>query len=66
MIDLFLGSGSTLIASERKGISCFGVELAPAYVDVAVLRWQAFTGKQATLDGKTFDEVRAEREKQAA
>ena len=50
-------------AAERKGIACFGAELSPAYVDVAVLRWQAFTGKAATLDGdgRTFAEIAAER-----
>jgi ParB-like chromosome segregation protein Spo0J len=45
--DLFSGSGSTLMAAERKGLQFFGMELAPAYCDVAVLRWQAFTGKIA-------------------
>ena len=47
-LDLFLGSGSTLIAAERTGrISC-GMEIEPRYVDVAVLRWEAFTGLRAT------------------
>lgn len=43
----FLGSGTTLIAAETCGRCCFAVELAPAYVDVSVRRWQAFTGKTA-------------------
>ena len=45
------------------GRACHAIELAPAYVDVAVRRWQSFTGKQATLeaDGRTFDAVAAER-----
>jgi len=47
VLDLFLGSGSTLIAAERTGRTCFGTELEPAYVDVAVKRWEAFTGEQA-------------------
>jgi DNA modification methylase len=64
--DPFVGSGTTIIAAEMTGRACIGIEIDPAYIDVAVLRWQAFTGKQATLDGKAFDEVRAEREKQAA
>jgi DNA modification methylase len=44
-----MGSGTTLIAAETTGRICFGVELNPAYVDVAAERWQAFTGQQALL-----------------
>ena len=53
----FLGSGTTLIAAQTTGRSCFAIELDPLYVDVAVRRWQAFTGAKATLlaDGRTFD-----------
>jgi DNA modification methylase len=47
----FMGSGTTLIAAETTGRVCLGIELNPAYVDVAVERWQRFTGKAATLDG---------------
>ncbi|WP_428548208.1 DNA modification methylase [Profundibacter sp.] len=47
----FMGSGTTLIAAETTGRACLGIELNPAYVDVAVERWQQFTGQQATLDG---------------
>lgn len=47
VLDLFLGSGSTLIACERTGRACFGVEIEPHYVDVAISRWQAFTGEKA-------------------
>lgn len=47
VLDLFLGSGSSLIACERSGRTCYGIELEPAYVDVAVLRWEAFTGEKA-------------------
>ena len=43
--DPFLGSGTTLIAAETTGRICLGIELNPAYVDVAVERWQRFTGK---------------------
>ena len=59
----FSGSGTTLIAAETSGRSCHAVELSPAYVDVAVLRWQAFTGQQAVLeDGAAhFDALAAER-----
>jgi DNA modification methylase len=47
VLDLFLGSGTTLIASERTSRLCRAVELDPRYVDVAVMRWEAFTGQQA-------------------
>jgi hypothetical protein len=55
----FLGSGTTLIAAETTGRVCLAVELDPLYVDVAVRRWQAFTGAKATLaaDGRSFDDV---------
>jgi len=59
----FSGSGTTIIACEMTGRSAHAVELSPAYVDVAVERWQAFTGKKATLegDGRSFDELKAAR-----
>lgn len=68
VVDLFLGSGSTLIAAERVGLTCFGMELAPAYIDIAILRWQTFTGREATLEatGMTFAATAAERHKQQA
>src|SRR5436190_21421337 len=47
VLDLFLGSGSTLIAAERTGRVCYGMELEPRYVDVAVMRWEAFSGRTA-------------------
>jgi hypothetical protein len=55
----FLGSGTTLIAAETTGRVCLAIELDPRYVDVAVRRWQAFTGKPATLkaDGRSFDDI---------
>ena len=57
----FSGSGTTVIASEQTGRICYALELNPSYVDVAVKRWQDFTGKKATLEsnGKTFDELKA-------
>ena len=59
----FSGSGTTIIAAETSGRACHAVELSPAYVDVAVLRWQAFTGQQAVMesDGGTFAAVAAAR-----
>ena len=47
----FSGSGTTIIAAEQTGRACLAIELNPAYVDVAVQRWQEYTGKEATLDG---------------
>jgi DNA modification methylase len=61
LYDPFVGSGTTIIAAEMTGRACRALEINPAYVDVAVLRWQAFTGEQATLDGQTFEQVKAER-----
>ena len=56
--DAFLGSGSTLIASEKSGRKCYGMELDPKYVDVIIKRWQEFTGKEAKHeDGRKFNEV---------
>jgi hypothetical protein len=58
----FSGSGTTVIAAEMTGRACHAIEIAPAYVDVAVLRWQAFTGAEARLEGgASFAEVAAER-----
>lgn len=49
VLDLFLGSGSTLIACEKTGRRCFGMELDPKYCDVILARWEAFTGLTASL-----------------
>ena len=59
----FSGSGSQIMAGEANGRRVFAMEISPAYVDVAVERWQAETGKDAILDGdgRTFAEVRVER-----
>ena len=53
----FSGSGTTIIAAEMTGRACHAIELSPAYVDVAVQRWQAFTGEIAILEqtSATFD-----------
>jgi len=49
VLDLFLGSGSTLIAAEQTGRTCYGMEIEPEYVDVVVQRWEQFAGKKAEL-----------------
>lgn len=61
VLDAFTGSGTTLIACEQLGRRFAGIELDPKYIDTTIKRWQLFTGKQATLDGKSFDEVALER-----
>lgn len=59
----FSGSGTTIIACEQEGRACHAIELNPAYVDVAVTRWENFTGQTATLEetGETFVQVLARR-----
>jgi DNA modification methylase len=59
----FCGSGTTIIAAEMTGRSCHAIELSPPYIDVAVKRWQNFTGNQAMLegDGRAFEEIAATR-----
>jgi DNA modification methylase len=59
----FSGSGTTIIAAEMTGRMCHAIELNPAYVDVAVRRWQAFTGEAAALEQtvQRFGDVAAER-----
>jgi len=51
VLDLFLGSGSTVIAAEKTGRICYGMELDPKYVDVIVKRWEEYTDKTAELYG---------------
>jgi DNA modification methylase len=61
VLDGFLGSGSTVIAAERTGRRCFGIELDSRYVDTIVRRWQAFTRDSARhASGKPFDEMERE------
>jgi len=58
VLDTFCGSGTTLLAAERVGRRACGMEIDPRYVDVAIRRWQAFTGKDVVhIDGLTFEEV---------
>jgi DNA modification methylase len=64
VLDAFLGSGTTLLAAERVGRICYGIEIEPAYVDVAIRRWQQHTGEKAKLEktGQLFDEIAKEAE----
>jgi DNA modification methylase len=63
ILDPFMGSGTTIIAAERTGRRARGIEFDPAYVDVAIKRWQAYTGKSAALLGtqQSFEEVEEQR-----
>jgi len=63
VLDLFGGSGSTLIACEKTARNCRMMELDPKYCDVIITRWQDFTGQTATLEttGQTYTELKAER-----
>lgn len=63
VLDLFLGSGTTLIAAERVGRVFAGLEIDPGYVDVALARWMEMTGDMPRLEstGRTYAEVQADR-----
>jgi DNA modification methylase len=62
VLDPFLGSGTTILAAERTGRRCYGIELDLLYVDTAIRRWQKITGRQAkSSQGLTFLEVATER-----
>jgi DNA modification methylase len=62
VLDPFLGSGTTVIAAERTGRICYGMEIDPLYVDTIVRRWQRFTKLSAThaISGKSFAELEKE------
>jgi len=58
ILDLFLGSGTTLIAAEQLGRKCYGMEISPSYCDVIVKRWETLTGKKATREEVTHGKTR--------
>jgi DNA modification methylase len=62
VLDAFLGSGTTVIAAERTGRRCYGLELDPIYVDTIVRRWQALTAGSArhAVSGRSFDDLASE------
>src|ERR1700720_1706442 len=64
VLDAFLGSGTTVIAAERTGRRCHGLELDPGYADTIVRRWQALTGSSAlhAASGRGFDDLADEAE----
>lgn len=63
ILDPFLGSGTTVLAAERTGRRCFGMEIDPTYVDLVIRRWQTLTGGDAThvSTGKRFTEIEERR-----
>ena len=64
VLDSFLGSGTTVIAAERTGRRCYGLEIDPRYVDTIVRRWQTYTGESARHlpTNRTFKQIESERE----
>jgi DNA modification methylase len=64
VLDSFLGSGSTLLAAERVGRICYGIEIDPLYIDLSIRRWERYTGRSAIHigTGKLFQEISVLRE----
>jgi DNA modification methylase len=64
VLDAFLGSGTTVIAADRTGRRCYGLELDPVYADTVIRRWQALTGGTArhAASGRSFDDLACEAE----
>jgi DNA modification methylase len=62
VLDPFIGSGTAILACERTGRRCFGIEIDPIYVDLAISRWERLTGRKAqNSQGQTFEQVKFER-----
>jgi DNA modification methylase len=62
VLDPFIGSGTAILAAERTGRRCFGVEIDLIYVDLAIGRWERLTGRKAqNSHGLTFEQVKLER-----
>jgi DNA modification methylase len=62
VLDPFLGSGTTLLAAERTGRRCYGIEIDPIYCDTIIARWEQMSGQQAlNAQGQTFPQVKLER-----
>ena len=62
ILDPFLGSGTSILAAERTGRRCFGIEIDPLYADTAIGRWERLTGRKAqNSQGLTFEQVKLER-----
>jgi DNA modification methylase len=62
VLDPFLGSGTAILAAERTGRRCYGIEIDPLYMDTAIDRWERMTGHQARhASGESFADIKAER-----
>jgi DNA modification methylase len=62
VLDPFIGSGTSILAAERTGRRCFGIEIDPIYIDTAVGRWERLTGRKAqNSQGLTFEQVKLQR-----
>jgi DNA modification methylase len=62
VLDPFIGSGTTILAAERTGRRCYGIELDPLYVDTAIGRWERMTGCEARNSlGETFASLKVKR-----
>ena len=57
VLDCFLGSGSTLIACEQTGRTCYGIEIEPKYCDVTIKRYEELTGEKAIKIGDADDRI---------
>ena len=55
VIDMFAGSGTVFIAAERIGRTALGIEIAPQYADMAIARYEGYTGNAATLIERRLD-----------
>jgi DNA modification methylase len=62
ILDPFMGSGTSILAAQRTGRRCYGIEIDPLYVDTAIQRWQRLTGREAKdSQGATFAERMSKR-----
>jgi DNA modification methylase len=62
VLDPYTGSGTTILAAERTGRRCFGIEIDGRYADTAIARWERLTGRKAqNAQGQTFAQVKLER-----
>ena len=62
VLDSYIGSGTSILAAERTGRRCFGIEIDPIYIDTAIKRWERMTGQEAqNAQGQTFAQLKLER-----
>jgi DNA modification methylase len=62
VLDSYIGSGTTILAAERAGRRCYGIEIDPIYVDTAIKRWERMTGREAqNAENQTFAQTKLDR-----